>query len=95
MAQTYCGNAKYILSFNTYLFCDPADTPNSPVYCEMFFLTYAPDSTGNVIIVQCNIFFITIFTPNIMKMSGAVLLFHQNTPDIIFARKLYVRCEKI
>ena len=35
-----------------------------------------------LIIVKCNIFFIAIFAPNILKISSAVLLFHQNEPDI-------------
>ena len=81
------------------LFPDPADTPNSPVYyCEMsgvklFFLAHVPDSTRHLIIVWCNIFSISNFALNIMKMSGAVLFILPKYTGRIFARKLYV-CEK-
>ena len=76
---------------------DPADTPDSSVYfCEMsgVKIILFDVCTRHRLIVWCNIFLIAIFALNIMKMSSAFLLFCQNTPDIIFAWKLYVRCEK-
>ena len=49
---------------------------------KIVYFTYALDSTGHLLIVRSNIFFIAIFVLNIIKLSGAFLLFHQNTQDI-------------